>query len=71
MTPSGGTPRGAATAALLESIRAAAHAAVDAGDRAAAVELMRLIEQRRRTAEVASVVSLAAARKRREEGGGK
>jgi hypothetical protein len=65
MTSPGGAGLGRASSgdALLESIRAAAHAAVDAGDGAAAVELTRLLEQRRPTP--APVASLDAARRRR------
>lgn len=50
---------------LIERIRAAAHAAVDAGDGAAAIELTRLLEQRRAVAGWGEVTSLDDARRRR------
>lgn len=62
-----GGAAGGAEAALLESIRVAAHAAVDAGDGAAAVELTRLMEQRRAAAGWGEVASLDEARRRRRK----
>jgi hypothetical protein len=58
--------------ALIASLRAAAHVAIDAGDEAVAVTLTRLIEERVRAAArrpLAGVSSLDAARQRRRTRG--
>lgn len=66
MMASGGAATGDPVEALLERIRAAAHAAVDAGDGAAAAALTRLLEQRQPAR--ARVVRLDEARRRRRRG---
>lgn len=68
MSPGGAGAAGAGAPreTLLESIRAAAHAAVDADDGAAAAALTRLIEERAPAPSgLAPVASLDAARLRR------
>ncbi len=68
MTVAGGAVRAddARAQALVESLRAAVHAAIDAYDGAAAVELMRLLEQRKPAPPaLAPVACLELARHRR------
>jgi hypothetical protein len=69
MTGSGGSLP--AKEQLIEYIRVAAHAAVDAGDGAAAIELTRLLEERCPTAAAGApaVLSLDEARARRRRRG--
>jgi hypothetical protein len=69
MAAGGVTPPCNPAEALLASLRAAAHAAVDAGDEAVAVTLTQLIEERARGASPAEVSSLDAARRRRRTRG--
>lgn len=69
MSRPGGATSGDPDEALIESIRTAAHAAVDAGDGAAAAALTRLLGQRQGPRATVTSLDEARRRRRRRRGG--